>query len=87
MTALPATMITIAISEPGGPDVLTDIQRPVPAPAPGEVLIEVAAAGVNRPDVMQRRGLYPPPPGASPRRPRCQRRSSPSGATCSTAAG
>ena len=65
MTALPATMITIAISEPGGPDVLTDIQRPVPAPAPGEVLIEVAAAGVNRPDVMQRRGLYPPPPGAS----------------------
>jgi putative PIG3 family NAD(P)H quinone oxidoreductase len=49
----------------GGPEVLALVQRPVPAPGPEEVLIRVAAAGVNRPDVLQRRGLYPPPPGAS----------------------
>ncbi len=49
---------------PGGPEVLTIVRRPVPEPAAGELLIRVAAAGVNRPDVMQRRGLYPPPPGA-----------------------
>lgn len=58
-------MTAIEISRPGGPEVLRPCRRPVPAPASGEVLIEVAAAGVNRPDIMQRRGLYPPPPGAS----------------------
>lgn len=49
---------------PGGPEVLRPVERPVPRPGPGDVLIRVAAAGVNRPDVLQRRGLYPPPPGA-----------------------
>ena len=49
---------------PGGPEVLTLVRRPVPKPGAGELLIEVAAAGVNRPDVLQRRGVYPPPPGA-----------------------
>ncbi|NML06508.1 NAD(P)H-quinone oxidoreductase [Sphingomonas sp. G-3-2-10] len=49
---------------PGGPEVLVPVERPVPAPGPGEVLIRVAAAGVNRPDVVQRQGFYPPPPGA-----------------------
>ena len=49
---------------PGGPEVLVPVERPVPRPAPGEVLVRVAAAGVNRPDVLQRRGHYPPPPGA-----------------------
>ena len=58
-------MIAIEISKAGGPEVLTPNARPIPEPAAGEVLIRVAAAGVNRPDVMQRRGLYPPPPGAS----------------------
>jgi len=58
-------MRAIEISTPGGPEVLRPGQRPVPAPAAGEVLIEVAAAGVNRPDVLQRKGGYPPPPGAS----------------------
>jgi putative PIG3 family NAD(P)H quinone oxidoreductase len=58
-------MICIEISSPGGPEVLTPAERPDPLPGPGEVLIRVAAAGVNRPDVMQRQGLYPPPPGAS----------------------
>ena len=58
-------MTAIEISEPGGPGVLVPAQRDVPRPAPGEVLVAVEAAGVNRPDVMQRRGLYPPPPGAS----------------------
>lgn len=57
-------MITIDPESPGGPEVLVPVERPVPKPGPGEVLIEVAAAGVNRPDVMQRMGLYPPPPGA-----------------------
>jgi NADPH:quinone reductase len=55
----------IEISSPGPPDVLKPAERPDPAPGPGEVLIAVAAAGVNRPDVMQRQGLYPPPRGAS----------------------
>jgi len=64
MAALPAHMTAIAIRTPGGPEVLTAEQRPVPKPGDGEILIEVAAAGVNRPDVMQRMGLYPPPPGA-----------------------
>ena len=58
-------MTAIEIREPGGPDVLIAAERPRPSPGPGEVLVEVAAAGVNRPDVMQRRGSYPPPPGAS----------------------
>lgn len=58
-------MIAIEISQPGGPEVLTPVERPQPSPAAGEVLIKVAAAGVNRPDVMQRQGKYPPPPGAS----------------------
>src|SRR5579863_4848423 len=65
MTALPASMTAIEISEPGGPDVLRPATRPMPLPGTGEVLIEVAAAGVNRPDVLQRQGGYPPPPGAS----------------------
>ncbi len=63
--AVPATMTAIAITAPGGPQVLAPEQRPTPTPAPGEVLVKVEAAGVNRPDVMQRKGLYPPPPGAS----------------------
>jgi putative PIG3 family NAD(P)H quinone oxidoreductase len=58
-------MIAIEIREPGEPDVLVPVERPRPLPAAGEVLIKVAAAGVNRPDVFQRRGRYPPPPGAS----------------------
>ena len=58
-------MIAIEIAQPGEPEVLTPVARPMPEPATGEVLIRVAAAGVNRPDVMQRRGVYPPPPGAS----------------------
>ncbi|MFY9892997.1 MAG: NAD(P)H-quinone oxidoreductase [Xanthobacteraceae bacterium] len=64
MAALPAQMTAIAIRSPGGPEVLSAEPRPVPKPGDGEILIEVAAAGVNRPDVMQRMGLYPPPPGA-----------------------
>jgi len=63
--ALPATMQAIEIAEPGGPEVLQPAERPVPQPGPGQVLIEVAAAGINRPDVLQRLGRYPPPPGAS----------------------
>ncbi len=63
--SLPASMTAIAISAPGGPEVLVPAQRPVPQPGPDEVLIRVAAAGVNRPDVLQRMGYYPPPPGAS----------------------
>src|SRR5581483_11192342 len=58
-------MLAIEISSPGGPDVLKPVERPDPKAGRGEVLIRVAAAGVNRPDVMQRRGAYPPPPGAS----------------------
>jgi len=65
MSALPATMTAIEISAPGGPEGLRPSSRPMPMPAAGEVLIEVAAAGVNRPDVMQRQGSYPPPAGAS----------------------
>jgi NADPH2:quinone reductase len=65
MAAIPATMTAIGISKPGAPDVLVPEQRPVPQPGEGEVLVKVAAAGVNRPDVMQRLGLYPPPKGAS----------------------
>jgi NADPH:quinone reductase len=62
---VPSRMTAIAIRAPGGPDVLVPEERAVPAPAHGEVLVKVAAAGVNRPDVMQRMGLYPPPKGAS----------------------
>ncbi len=63
--AVPTTMTAIEIREPGGPDVLVPASRPVPEPGAGEVLIRVAAAGINRPDVLQRTGGYPPPPGAS----------------------
>ena len=65
MPALPAHMTAIAIRAPGGPDMLVPEQRPLPRPGDAEVLVKVAAAGVNRPDVMQRRGLYPPPAGAT----------------------
>src|SRR4051812_26439942 len=58
-------MIAIEIREPGEADVLVPVERPTPAPADVEVLIRVTAAGVNRPDVFQRRGRYAPPPGAS----------------------
>jgi NADPH2:quinone reductase len=61
---LPVRMTAIGIREPGAPDVLVPQERDVPVLKAGEVLVKVAAAGVNRPDVMQRKGLYPPPPGA-----------------------
>ncbi len=64
MTDLPRMMTAVVASAPGGPDVLQVVERPVPAPGSGEVVIKVAAAGVNRPDVLQRQGHYPPPPGA-----------------------
>lgn len=64
MTNLPSIMRAIDPEKPGGPDVLRVVERPVPAPGPGEVLIRVHAAGVNRPDVLQRMGHYPMPPGA-----------------------
>lgn len=65
MAALPSDMLAIEISRPGGPEVLKPVRRPLPAlPADG-VLIAVEAAGVNRPDALQRQGVYPPPPGAS----------------------
>src|SRR4051812_8869433 len=62
---LPSSMTTIRIDGFGGPEVLKPTTIAVPHPAAGEVLIEVAAAGVNRPDMAQRQGIYPPPPGAS----------------------
>jgi len=62
---LPDSMRAVEISAPGGPEVLKPTRRPLPRPAPGDVLIEVFAAGVNRPDVLQRQGVYPPPPDAS----------------------
>ena len=62
--SIPARMAGIAIRAPGGPEVLHSVTLPVPVPGPGEVLIRVRAAGINRPDVMQRQGKYPPPPGA-----------------------
>ncbi len=65
MTNLPTTMTAIEISEPGGPEDLTPVTRPVPTPGHGEILVKIAAAGVNRPDISQRQGRYPPPPGAS----------------------
>src|SRR5690606_4081366 len=63
--AIPDTMTASAISEPGGPRVLKPEKRDVPRPGRGEILARVRAAGVNRPDVAQRKGIYPPPPGAS----------------------
>src|SRR5690242_5793582 len=64
MAALPSQMTAVGIKAAGGPEMLVTEQRPVPAPGPGEILVKVSAAGVNRPDVMQRMGLYPPPSGA-----------------------
>ena len=65
MTTLPSTHTVIVAPQPGGPEALVAETRPVPVPGPGEILIRVAAAGVNRPDVLQREGGYPPPKGAS----------------------
>jgi NADPH:quinone reductase len=65
MTTLPSRMTAIGIKAPGGPEALIPEERTVPTPGEGELLIRVRAAGVNRPDVMQRKGGYPPPPGAS----------------------
>jgi NADPH2:quinone reductase len=65
MEKVPSQMTVVAISKPGGPEVLVPETRAVPAPAANEILIKVMAAGVNRPDVAQRSGSYPPPPGAS----------------------
>ena len=64
MGTVPDEMIAIDPAGPGGPEMLVPVRRPVPRPGPGEILIRVAAAGVNRPDVVQRQGKYPPPPGA-----------------------
>src|SRR5690242_17139663 len=64
--SLPQSMTVIAAEGAGGPEVLKPATQPVPVPKPDEVLIGVQAAGVNRPDVLQRAGGYPPPPGASP---------------------
>ncbi|OYU36805.1 NAD(P)H-quinone oxidoreductase [Novosphingobium sp. PASSN1] len=66
MKPVPATMTAIGFDTPGGPDVLRPEILPVPTPGSGQVLVRVACAGVNRPDVIQRQGFYPPPPGASP---------------------
>jgi NADPH2:quinone reductase len=63
--SIPPTMTVIEISQPGDPEVLKPAQRPTPQPADGEILIRVEAAGINRPDLLQRQGGYPPPPGAS----------------------
>ncbi|HXI48375.1 MAG TPA: NAD(P)H-quinone oxidoreductase [Steroidobacteraceae bacterium] len=63
--ALPREMTVVEIAAPGGPEQLKTAVRPIPQPGEGEVLVRVEAAGVNRPDVMQRQGRYPPPPGAS----------------------
>ncbi|HVT56414.1 MAG TPA: alcohol dehydrogenase catalytic domain-containing protein, partial [Xanthobacteraceae bacterium] len=63
--SLPARMTAVAITKPGGPEVLVPEERPLPTPGATELLVKVAAAGVNRPDVMQREGKYPVPPGAS----------------------
>jgi NADPH:quinone reductase len=65
MSAIPSEMTVVEIAAPGGPEQLQIARRPMPRPGEGEVLVRVAAAGVNRPDVMQREGRYPPPPGAS----------------------
>ena len=65
MAAIPSEMLVVEVSAPGGPEVLNPGRRPVPKPAPGEVLVRVEAVGVNGPDLMQRKGLYPAPAGAS----------------------
>src|SRR5436190_2975025 len=65
MRTIPAEMAVVEISAAGGPEVLVSGRRPVPLPGAGEVLIRVQAAGVNGPDIMQRKGLYPAPAGAS----------------------
>jgi NADPH:quinone reductase len=65
MNALPADMLAVEISASGGPEMLKPARRPVPQPGQGEILIKVAAAGINRPDILQRQGAYAPPPGAS----------------------
>jgi NADPH:quinone reductase len=65
MEKVPSQMTVVGISKPGGPEVLLPETRSVPVPGPDEILVKVAAAGVNRPDVAQRSGSYPPPPGAS----------------------
>ena len=62
---IPGVMRAIEIVMPGGPEQLQLASRPTPTAGPGEVLVKVAAAGVNRPDLLQRMGVYPPPPGAS----------------------
>ena len=64
MPEIPSKMQAIVANTPGGPEVLTLAERPVPQPGRDEVLVQVAAAGINRPDILQRRGAYPPPPGA-----------------------
>jgi NADPH2:quinone reductase len=66
MSSVPQTMTAVAITAPGGPDVLQAKSMPTPRPGAGQLLVKVAAAGVNRPDVAQRMGLYPPPAGHSP---------------------
>ncbi len=63
--SIPKSMTCIEITEPGGPEVLKPTTRPVPEPGPGEVLLRVAAAGINGPDIYQRRGFYPAPPGVT----------------------
>src|ERR1700712_1938483 len=63
--SLPEQMNVVEIAAPGGPEQLKPAKRPLPKPAAGEVLVKVAASGVNRPDIMQRQGRYPPPPGVS----------------------
>ncbi len=65
-TSIPQQMRAVEIAEPGGPEQLQIAEYPVPEPGAGEVLVRVSHAGINRPDVMQRKGLYPPPPDASP---------------------
>src|SRR3954469_1321369 len=64
LPSVPTSMMAVVAPQPDGAEELALVERPVPKPGPGEVLIRVAAAGVNRPDILQRRGLYPPPPGA-----------------------
>jgi putative PIG3 family NAD(P)H quinone oxidoreductase len=64
VSSVPSSMMTVVAPQPDGAEELALVERPVPRPGPDEVLVSVAAAGVNRPDILQRRGLYPPPPGA-----------------------
>jgi len=64
VTNVPSSMLAVVAPQPDGAEELALVEKPVPRVGPGEVLVKVAAAGVNRPDILQRRGLYPPPPGA-----------------------